>query len=382
MTIRDADDLIQHLRQTIPQVAPDRVAHHPEFASATLFDIRDTNDIAEGKIPCAKPLGQRFIELEIGRYELSPEHPIVIYCYGGRTSLIATRALRELGYRNVYSMEGGFASWRERGLPIEKPVLLTSSERARYRRHLTLPKIGEVGQIKLKKARVALVGVGGLGSPIAYYLAAAGVGYIRLIDHDVVEESNLQRQIIHSTETIGHLKVDSATNQLARLNPLIAIEGINARIDAGNAASLLAGVDIVVDGSDNFETRYAVNAAIIANRQTLISASIFQFNGQVSVFAPHLGTPCYRCLFPDPTPPTLAPSCSTAGVIGALAGTVGLFQAMETLKVILEIGQPLLGKLLVYDGLTSVVRQFAFPARHGCEDCSGARSFEYGSAVA
>ncbi|BCA64665.1 molybdopterin-synthase adenylyltransferase MoeB [Fluviibacter phosphoraccumulans] len=373
MTVRTSDELIQELRQIVSVVAPLQVANDPLFANAIVFDIRDAADVAEGKISGAKTLSQRFIELEIGRYGLPAEQPIVICCYGGRMSLIAAHSLRQLGYMNVYSLEGGFTGWREQGLPTEKPTVLTSAERARYSRHLGLPKVGEAGQIKLKEARVALVGAGGLGSPIAYYLAAAGVGHIRLIDADVVEESNLQRQIIHSTRTVGQPKVESAKGRLIELNPLIEIEAVNARLHADNASSLLAGCEIVVDGSDNFDTRYAVNAGIIANKQILVSASIFQFSGQISVFAPHLGTPCYSCLFPEATPSALSPSCSTAGVIGALAGVVGLLQAMEVLKLVLGIGEPLYGKLLTFDGLTSTIRPLTFPCRSSCKNCGHTR---------
>lgn len=369
MTIISANDLIQRLSEKIPQVTPDQVAHDPRFREAIIFDIRDSTDIADGKIPGARVLNQRFIELEIGQHKIPPEQPIVIYCYGGRTSLIAARSLSELGYQNVYSMAGGFTNWKTANHPVEKPVILTPEERARYRRHLSLPNIGEEGQIKLKKARIVIVGVGGLGSPIAYYLAAAGVGYLRLIDADIVDESNLQRQIIHSTETIGQPKVDSAKAQLIRLNPLIVVETINEQLDSKNATDILADADIVIDGSDNFDTKYILNSATIKNREILISASIYQFNGQVSVFAPHLGTPCYTCLFPDPTPPTLAPSCSTAGVIGALAGVVGLLQAMEAVKIVLEVGEPLFGKILIYNGLTADLQKLEFPIRPKCKDC-------------
>ncbi|WP_397392747.1 molybdopterin-synthase adenylyltransferase MoeB [Polynucleobacter sp.] len=371
MTIRTSDELIQNLRQVVPRVTPLQVVNDPIFSNAMIFDIRDTVDIAEGKIGSAKTLNQRFIELEIEQYGLTADQTIVICCYGGRMSLIAARSLQQLGYANAYSLDGGFAGWVEHGLPIEKPTTLTSAERARYRRHLSLPKVGEAGQIKLKEARVALVGAGGLGSPIAYYLAAAGIGHIRLIDADIVEESNLQRQIIHSTETIGQPKVESAKSRLIELNPLIEVEAVNARLDADNAASLLSGCEIVVDGSDNFDTRYAVNAGIIANKQILVSASIFQFSGQISVFAPHLGAPCYSCLFPEATPSNLSPNCSTAGVIGALAGVVGLLQAIEVLKLVLGIGEPLYGKLLTFDGLTSTIRPLTFPRRSDCKDCSG-----------
>lgn len=274
-----------------------------------------------------------------------------------------------MGYKNVRSLQGGFTHWKDKELPIDIPERLTDDEKLRYQRHLSLPKIGTQGQLKLKKAKVALVGIGGLGSPIALYLAAAGIGDLCIIDGDIVEESNLQRQVIHNMDTVGLNKVDSATNYIRKLNPFVNINSQCKIITQSNAKYLLEGYDIVVDGSDNFDTRYAVNDAVITNGQVLVSASIFQFTGQISSFGTASGTPCYQCLFPERPAASLAPSCSSAGVIGALAGVVGLMQAMEVLKIILGIGNPLFRKLLTYDGLTSKTQIFSYKLNSKCTAC-------------
>ncbi|AJQ93654.1 molybdopterin-synthase adenylyltransferase MoeB [Gynuella sunshinyii] len=373
MSIVTSEQLVARLQQQIAQLEPEEFATPEWRKKAVLFDIRDVQDAADGVIPGANLVTQRFIELDIGRYQLEQDQPIVICCYGGRMSLLAARSLTELGYRNVYSLRGGFSAWKDAGFPVVKPVTLDAAERKRYSRHLSLPQVGEQGQLKLKAARVAIVGAGGLGSPIALYLAAAGVGYLRLIDPDVVEDSNLQRQVIHSTATVGLPKVESARQRMLELNPFIEVDARCERLNVENAADLLAGVDIVIDGSDNFDTRYSVNSAIITNRQILVSASIFQFSGHISVFAPHLDQPCYSCLYPVRTPNELAPSCSAAGVIGALAGVVGLMQAMETIKLILETGQPLYGKMMIYDGLRGTTRLLSFERNDHCPDCGRER---------
>lgn len=365
---------LSRLATAVPQVTPKDVMQTPRLMDAIKFDLRSPEAIADGKIPNARTVQQRYIELEIGSHGLKADTPIIVYCVGGRNSLFAAKALLDLGYSSVYSLAGGFNAWRDAEMPIEVPVQLSSAEQARYKRQLLLPKIGEDGQIKLKQARVAIIGAGGLGSPVAYYLAAAGVGYLRIIDDDTVDESNLQRQILHDTEHLGQPKVDSARAALQRFNPLITVEAVNSRLTADNAGRLLDGVEIVVDGSDNFATRYLVNDAIVANGQTLVSASVFQFSGQVATFAPHEGGACYACLFPEPTPSSLAPSCTTAGVLGAHVGVVGLLQALEVTKQILGIGERLRDKLLVFDGMTSTLKLLSFPRRAGCNACSPSRA--------
>ena len=337
--------------------------------SPIIFDIRDSTQRNQGIISGALSVDQPYIELDISSHKLDYDHPIVVYCTGGRNSLLACKALVEMGYKNARSLQGGFTHWKDKELPIDIPERLTDDEQLRYQRHLSLPKIGTQGQLKLKKAKVALVGIGGLGSPIALYLAAAGIGDLCIIDGDTVEESNLQRQVIHNMDTVGLHKVDSATNYIRKLNPFVNINSQCKTITQSNAKYLLEGYDIVVDGSDNFDTRYAVNDAVITNGQILVSASIFQFTGQVSSFDTSSGTPCYQCLFPERPAANLAPSCSSAGVIGALAGVVGLMQAMEVLKIILGIGNPLFRKLLTYDGLTSKTQIFSYKLNSKCTAC-------------
>lgn len=371
MSLMNADELVARLRSSVPQIKPQDLLKDGLIERAAIFDIRDPQDAADGSLPNARLLPQRFIEFEIGKLGLAEDHPIIVSCYGGRTSLVAAQGLMALGYRNVHSLEGGFGAWKDAGLPVSKPAMLAAAERKRYSRHLSLPQVGETGQLALKRARVALVGAGGLGSPVALYLAAAGIGHIRLIDGDTVEDSNLQRQVIHGTTTLGQPKVESARQRMLDLNPYIEVEAIAQRLAPGNATQLLAGADIVVDGSDNFDTRYLVNDAAIVNRQTVVSASIFQFSAQLSVFAPHLGHPCYACLYPERTPNDLAPSCNSAGVLGALAGVVGLMQAMEVLKLVLGIGRPLLGSMLLYDGLNASTRQLRLERQASCPACGG-----------
>ncbi|TKJ34886.1 molybdopterin-synthase adenylyltransferase MoeB [Blastococcus sp. CCUG 61487] len=367
------EDLISNLGQTLPQVSPEELSSGDELSNVVLFDLREPELMRAGALPGARAVGQRFIELELAQQAIARDAPIVLYCQAGRQSLLALRGLQDLGYSNARSLVGGFSAWSSRGLPVEQPVMLTDPERSRYARHLSLPRVGEPGQLLLKKARVAVVGTGGLGAPIAYYLAAAGVGTLRLIDHDVVDASNLQRQILFDTASVGAPKVEVARKRLSEFNPLVALEVRNEMLDTGNAARLLEGVDIVVDGSDNFETRYAVNQAVLAHRQTLVSASVFQFSGQVYSFAPHLGTPCYACLFPEAAPDSLAPSCSASGVVGALAGTVGMLQVMEVLNIILQIGSPLFGRMLTYNGLKAETRQLSFDVNPSCPACQPIR---------
>ena len=364
-----AEDLVARLKAAVPEID---VRELPRDG-IVLFDIRDPADAAEGTAPGARLLSQRFIEFEVPALGLAIDQPIAVMCYGGRTSLVAARALLEMGYTDVRSVRGGFTAWKEAGLPVERPPMLSAAERQRYSRHLALPDVGLQGQLKLKAARVAIVGAGGLGSPVALYLAAAGVGYVRLIDDDVVEDSNLQRQVIHGTGTLGQPKVESARQRMLEINPFIEVEARQAALTVETARTLLEGVDIVVDGSDNFDTRYAVNRATVEARQTLVSASVFRFSGQLSAFAPHLGHPCYTCLYPERTPNDVAPSCSGAGVLGALAGTLGLMQAMETLKLILGIGQAPFGRLVLYDGLKNTLRHLSFKRNPQCLDCGPRR---------
>ncbi len=283
--------------------------------------------------------------------------PVVVMCAGGARSAFAAKTLQELGYTEVSSMEGGFNRWKDEGRPWKVPAILTAEQRNRYNRHLLLPEVGEEGQRKLLESRVLLLGAGGLGSPAALYLAAAGVGTIGIVDMDVVDESNLQRQILHGRDRVGERKVDSARSTLAALNPDVDVITFDTRLGADNVVDILSGFDVIVDGTDNFPTRYLVNDASVKLGIPVVHGSIFRFEGQVTVFDP-LGGPTYRDLLPAPPPPELAPSCSEAGVLGVLPGIIGSIQALEAIKLLLGIGQPLTGRLLTFDALEPEFREY------------------------
>jgi len=292
----------------------------------------------------------------------------VLYCEGGARSALAAQTLEDMGYTNVASLEGGFTRWKREGLPWRAPEGLTTDQRARYSRHVLLPEVGEKGQIELLESRVLLIGAGGLGSPAAIYLAAAGVGTIGIVDDDVVDASNLQRQIIHNMDRLGQPKVESARETLTALNPDVKVEPHDLRLAADNVLEVLSGYDVIVDGGDNFPTRYLVNDASLHLHTPVVHGSIFRFEGQVSVFNPY-GGPCYRCQFPEPPPPELAPSCAEAGVLGVLAGVVGSIQAVEAIKLILGIGEPLVERLLTYDALTQEFMELRIRRDPDCLAC-------------
>jgi adenylyltransferase/sulfurtransferase len=294
--------------------------------------------------------------------------PVVLYCAGGARSAFAAKALEELGYADVASVAGGFGAWKGAGLPWDVPRTLTADQRRRYGRHLTLPEVGEAGQRRLLDAKVLLVGAGGLGSPAALYLAAAGVGTLGIVDADVVDDSNLQRQVIHATDRVGTPKVESARTAIEALNPDVTVVPHRTRLAKENALELLAPYELVVDGSDNFATRYLVNDACVLLGKPNVHGSIFRFEGQATVFAAGRG-PCYRCLFPEPPPPELAPNCAEAGVLGLLPGVIGLLQATEAAKLILGIGEPLIGRLLVYDALRADFRELKIDRDPDCPIC-------------
>jgi sulfur-carrier protein adenylyltransferase/sulfurtransferase len=295
---------------------------------------------------------------------------VILYCASGNRSAWAARTLIEdLGYENVESMTGGFTLWKDRGYEVEVPRTLTAEQRERYSRHLLLPEVGPEGQQKLLDAKVLLLGAGGLGSPAALYLAAAGVGTLGIVDNDEVDLSNLQRQVIHNSERIGVPKVDSAEQTIRELNPDVHVEKYSVRLGAENIMDILPGYDIVVDGLDNFPTRYLLNDASVRLQIPVVSAAILGFEGQLSVFKPYDG-PCYRCLFPVPPPAELAPSCGANGVLGVLPGTMGLLQATEVIKLILGEGEPLIGRLLMYDALAARVTEVKVRRDPGCPICS------------
>ena len=317
-----------------------------------LLDVREDDETQDGIIPGAITLSRAHFESRVEDVLPDKSEEIVLYCASGQRSAFAARTLGELGYTNVVSMDGGFNRWKDLGYSFDVPKALSSDQRHRYSRHILLPEVGQAGQLKLLESKVLLIGAGGLGSPAALYLAAAGVGTIGIVDSDVVEESNLQRQVIHDADTLGVLKAESAKERIRKLNKDVNVITHPVRLDATNVVELIRNYDVIVDGSDNFDTRYALNDAAVPLGIPVVHGSIFRFEGMVSTFVPFEG-PCYRCLYPEPPPPELAPSCSEAGVLGVLPGIVGCLQANEALKLIIGYGQPLMGRLLTFDAHTT-----------------------------
>jgi len=340
-----------------------------------VIDIREPYEVEQGHIPDAEIISRGFLELWIDDLAHQADQPIVIYCAGGVRSALAAKALQDMGYTRVYSLAGGFEAWKEAGLPVEHPHIFTQEQRERYSRHFILPDVGEKGQTKLLDAKVLLVGGGGLGSPAALYLAAAGVGTIGIIDHDRVDLSNLQRQVLYTTEDIGQPKVEAAAARLRALNPDINVVTYTEPLYSGNALDIIRQYDVVINGSDNFPTRYLVNDACVLLRKPLVDGSVFMFEGQVTVYQPAIpelgieGGPCYRCLYPDPPPPGEVPSCAEAGVLGVLPGVIGVLQATEAIKLILGIGEPLVGRLLMYDALAQEFRTLRVHKNPECPVC-------------
>jgi molybdopterin/thiamine biosynthesis adenylyltransferase/rhodanese-related sulfurtransferase len=335
-----------------------------------VIDVREAEEWSTGHIPGAKHVPKSYLESRIEGAAPDRDQHVILYCQSGNRSAWAARTLIEdLGYENVESMTGGITLWKDRGYDVETPRTLTAEQRERYSRHLLLPEVGIEGQQKLLDAKVLLLGAGGLGSPAALYLAAAGVGTLGIVDDDEVDLSNLQRQVIHSSDRIGVPKVDSAEQTINSLNPDVKVQKHAVRLDATNIMEILPGYDIVVDGLDNFPTRYLLNDASVRLQIPVVSAAILGFEGQLSVFKPYDG-PCYRCLFPVPPPAELAPSCGANGVLGVLPGTMGLLQATEVIKLILGEGEPLIGRLLMYDALAARVTEVKVRRDPDCPICS------------
>jgi sulfur-carrier protein adenylyltransferase/sulfurtransferase len=333
-----------------------------------LIDVREKDEWLEGHIPGARWIARGVLELRIEDQVPERSAEIILYCAGGTRSALAARALEELGYSNVKSMAGGFTAWKRTGLEFERPFVMTQEQAIRYARHTMLPEVGEAGQIKLLKSKMLCLGAGGLGSPVALYLAAAGVGTLGIIDDDVVDASNLQRQILHSTDRVGLPKVESAAKMLAGLNPDVKVEPYKARLTSENVMDILAGYDVIVDGVDNFPTRYLLNDAALKLGKPVVHASIYRFEGQITSFIPGQG-PCYRCLYPEPPPPDMAPSCQEAGVLGVLPGVVGVLQATEAIKIVLGVGQNLAGRLLMFDALGTKFREMKLRRDPTCPTC-------------
>ena len=344
-------------------------AHSRHQAGATLIDVREQVEWDAGHIPGAVfiPLGQ--LDQAIATAVPDKDTEIILQCRSGARSGRGTAQLQALGYTNVVNLAGGILHWEADKLPIEAPTSLSPAQQSRYSRHLLIPEVGTAGQVKLLESKVLMIGAGGLGSPAALYLAAAGVGTLGIVDFDVVEASNLQRQVIHSTERLGVKKVDSAKQSIEALNPDVKVVAYDEMLLADNVERLIAGYDVILDGTDTFETRYLLNDAAVAAGIPVVHASVFRFEGQLTTFVPYEG-PCYRCLYPTPPPPELAPGCSVAGVLGVVPGIMGLLQANEVLKVLLGIGDPLVGRLLLFDALDGSFSELRLSRDPQCPTCS------------
>jgi sulfur-carrier protein adenylyltransferase/sulfurtransferase len=337
-------------------------------ASPVIIDVREKDEYVQGHIPGAVWISRGTLEGKIEDAVPDRATPLVLYCAGGARSAMAAKSLQQLGYEHVQSMAGGYTAWKRSGLPWKVPTVMTNEQEMRYSRHTMLPEIGQKGQIKLLESSVLCIGAGGLGSPSSLYLAAAGIGTIGMIDDDVVDSTNLQRQILHNVDRVGQPKVDSAEKTLRGLNPDLKVKKFQTRLTSDNVMEVLAPFDVIVDGADNFQTRYLVNDAALKLGKPVVHASIFRFEGQLTVF-PAAGSPCYRCLYPEPPPPEEAPSCQEAGVLGVLPGIMGVLQATETIKVLLGLGETLAGRLLVYDALKTRFRELKLRRDPKCPTC-------------
>jgi adenylyltransferase/sulfurtransferase len=376
MTRLNRDQLVQLAKSEIEEISVHDLKNWiDEGEEIKVIDIRERDEFVQGHLPNATFIPRGFLELQIEQHQSDRSKPVVVYCAGGVRSALAARNLKEMGYERVISLIGGFNGWKNAGFTFKIPTVLTEEQRIRYSRHTLLSEVGDAGQIKLLEAKVLLIGAGGLGSPAALYLAAAGVGTIGIVDFDTVDTSNLQRQILHGLKDIGRPKVESAADRLRDLNPDVKVIAHRESISSDNALEILKGYDIVLNGSDNFPTRYLVNDACQFLHKPLVDASIFMFEGQVTVYMPENNAygyeagPCYRCLYPDPPPPGEVPSCAEAGVLGVLPGIVGSIQAVEAIKLIIGKGEPLIGRLLMIDTLDMSFRTLNLQRDADCPVC-------------
>ena len=370
------DQLVALAKSEIVEISAQELKQQVENGKQlTVVDVREREEWVQGHIPNSVFIPRGYLELQIEQNQPDRDAPVVVYCAGGVRSALAARNLKEMGYTNVISLIGGFNGWKNAGYAFKTPTVLTAEQRVRYSRHTLLSEVGEAGQIKLLEAKVLLIGAGGLGSPAAMYLAAAGVGTLGIVDFDTVDVSNLQRQLLHGTKDVGRPKVDSAIDRLHDINPDIKVIGHRQPLSSANALEILKEYDIVVNGSDNFPTRYLVNDACQFLKKPLVDASIFMFEGQITVFMPagnaygYAAGPCYRCLYPDPPPPGEVPSCAEAGVLGVLPGIVGSLQAVEVIKLILGKGEPLIGRMLLIDTLDMSFRSLKVQKNVDCPVC-------------
>jgi molybdopterin/thiamine biosynthesis adenylyltransferase/rhodanese-related sulfurtransferase len=366
-------EIIRKAKERIREVDPREVSDLRSNGSvdgAVLVDVREQHEFEESHIPGAVHVPRGHLESRIESAAPDRDQRVILYCASGNRSALAADTLQEmLGYRNAESLEGGITLWKDRGYDVEVPRSLTAEQRQRYSRHLLIPEIGLEGQLKLLDAKVLLLGAGGLGSPVAVYLAAAGIGTLGIVDDDEVDLTNLQRQIAHTTDRVGVAKVDSAEQAIGDLNPDVEVVKYKTRLDADNILEIIEGYDVIVDGADNFPTRYLLNDASVRLGIPVVSASILGFDGQLAVFAPGDG-PCYRCLYPTPPPAELAPSCGANGVLGVLPGTMGMLQATEVIKLIVGAGEPLIGRLLLYEALSATFTELKVKRDPDCPICS------------
>jgi molybdopterin/thiamine biosynthesis adenylyltransferase/rhodanese-related sulfurtransferase len=352
----------------IEEIEPFEVAEEIEAGDVVLIDTREPHEYQEAHLEGGKLVPPGLLKDEISSAAPDKSARTILYCRSGNRSATAAAQMQALGYEDVASMAGGILAWQEQGLPVVATEGMTPEQRDRYSRHTLLPEVGVDGQLKLLNAKVLLVGAGGLGAPTALYLAAAGIGTLGLVDDDVVDASNLQRQVIHNTERIGMPKTESARKTIEALNPDVNVVEYRMRLDASNILEVIEDYDVIVDGADNFPTRYLLNDASVRLRKPVVSASILSFDGQISTFVPFEG-PCYRCLYPTPPPAELAPSCSANGVLGVMAGTMGLLQANEVLKLVLGIGEPLIGRLLLFEALSTRFTELKVHRDPDCPIC-------------
>jgi adenylyltransferase/sulfurtransferase len=376
MTRLNRDQLVALAKSQIAEITPQQLnAALRNGQRPLVIDIREREEFELGHVPGAIFIPRGFLELRIEQHAFDPDEPIVLYCAGGVRSALAARNLKEMGFAHVESVIGGFNGWKGASLPVQVPRVMTAEQKIRYSRHTLLPDVGEEGQTKLLDAKVLLIGAGGLGSPAALYLAAAGVGTLGIVDYDTVDLSNLQRQILHGQGWIGKPKVDSAVARIKDLNPDVQVIPHREPITSANALQIIHDYDVVLNGSDNFPTRYLVNDACHFLHKPLVDASIFMFEGQVTIYhpgAPEEGIqqgPCYRCLYPDPPPPGEVPSCAEAGVLGVLPGIVGSIQAVEAIKLILGKGEPLIGRMLMFDAMEMSFRTLNVRRNPACPLC-------------
>jgi len=367
-------EILRNARKQVPEWTANQVHSELEQEGSTqdqdfvLVDVREKNEWSEGHIPGAIHVPRGYLELQIEEAVPDKSKKVVLYCAGGVRSLMAGNTLQQMGYEDVISMAGGFGQWKASGYNFVQPRTMTDAQAKRYSRHTLIPEVGEQGQFKLLDSKVLLIGAGGLGSPAAYYLAAAGVGTLGIIDADTVDDSNLQRQILHNTSRIGQYKAESARQTLTELNPDVKVNTYIERLDEENVHRIIADYDVIVDGTDNFPTRYLLNDAAILANKPVVHGSVFRFEGQLTIFKPYDG-PCYRCLYPEPPPPALAPSCAEAGVLGVLPGIIGLLQATETIKLLLNLGDPMVGRLLTYDALAGEFNELRLYRDPNCPAC-------------